>query len=757
MRNVELRKLLPKAAAPVDAAAPPGPLGAPPLLSVLWGRRWTLAATVFACVALAGAYLVVASPVYRATATIFVQQNAPRALGEKDGREPLSDTYLQTQSDVIQSTPVLVRALESVHYARLKSFEGGGNPVTWLRRGHLDVDTVKRSDVINVSVESRFPDEAALLADGVVNAYVAEQADKSREVATEMVRVLRAEKDQLIARREEALAAMLEAQRDGGVPTFRDGKGNLILGRLDTLSASVTAAEAATIELKAEQESILAAMDGGDAMRSFVEALQFKGRDFGDREYDELRSQLAEQNTQLAGLLRILGDNHPRVRAQQSAINDLKKRIAAKEESIAEAQLASVTAKLEAAQQKEGELRAALEAQKARALDTSPAAAKYARLESDVLDIQRRCELIENRIAELNVNSIAAAPFNVRVLQRAMVPDRPVKPNKALTLAAALLAGCVLGIGFASVREWKDARLRAPEEIQSLLGIPLVGIVPQINRRLSAVDRGQVVRLDSRSPVAEAYRSIRTTLCLGDGRSARTVLVSSPSPGDGKSTTAGNLAIAFAQAGERTLLIDCNLREPVQHLIFEVAGAAGVTTAMTGETKLKEAVAATSVPNLHLLPCGPVPRNPVELLSSDRFKHLLKTLGEAFDRIVIDSPALEEVADGRVLAACSDATVLVLRMNQSMRRSGALAVAGLDEVGASVLGAVANGAHRAAGPRLSAGPWQYAAARRVIIEQGAVGIGAMPGGELRTLPNADVPLRADEMSIPELEWPSERP
>src|SRR5687767_14579930 len=107
---------------------------------------------------------------------------------------------------------------------------------------------------------------------------------------------------------------------------------------------------------------------------------------------------------------------------------------------------------------------------------------------------------------------------------------------------------------------------------------------------------------------------------------------------------------------------------------------------MPGETKLQDAIVPTRVPNLYVLPCGPVPRNPSETLASDRFRFLLKTLCEAFDRVVIDSPALETVADGRILAAAADVTVLILRMNQSMQRSGVLAVAGLNEVGANVLG-----------------------------------------------------------------------
>jgi capsular exopolysaccharide synthesis family protein len=791
MRNLEIKKILPDRLASGDGgAAGDGAASAPPLLAVLWGRRWTFANTVLACVVLAALYLLVASPVYRATATIFVQQNGPRALNDNSAIAAMSETYLQTQADVIQSTPVLVRALESAHAGKLKTFEGvDANPVTWLRKGRLSVEAVKRSDVINVSIESRFPEDAALLADAVVNAYVVEQAMRARDVGQQMVQVLKKERQQLQEKREAALQAMLEQQRDGGVPTFRDGKGNIVLGRLDSLSAALSEAELATIDLKGQQEAILNAMDGGDAMRAYVQGLQFKGRDVGDREYDELRSQLAQQLTQLAATMRILKAEHPRVREQQSSIDSLQQRIRQKEESIAEAQLAEVTARLEAAQQKEGELRTALEAQKKRALDLSPGAVQYAKLESDVVDLQKRVELLDNRIAELNVNNIEAAPFNVRVLQPAMVPEKAVKPNKSLTLAAALLLGCVLGIGFSTLREWQDARLRTPDEILPLLGMPLVGVVPQINRRLSAVDRGQVLRLDSRSPAAEAFRSMRTTLHLGDARAAKTILVASPSAGDGKSTTAGNLAIAFAQSGARTLLIDCNLREPVQHLIFETLGgpgspgsalppgATGVTTALSGETKLRDTVLPTRVQNLHLLPCGPVPRNPAELLAGDRFKHLLKTLCEAFDRIVIDSPALESVTDGRILAASADVTVLVLRMNQSLRRSGVFAVTGLSEVGADVLGVVANDVPKVAASRVDGGgPWQYAAAnvggrrgresgrdphRDALVDgiarglAGDPGLGALPKGDPRALPDEQVTVH--EISIRELEWPSERP
>ena len=758
MRNVELKKLLP--ARGVDGGGARDAAAAPPLLSVLWRRWQTLALTVLACLGGAAAFLAVATPTYRATATVFIQQNAPRVFAE-GGAAPPADTYLQTQADVIRSTPVLVRALEGIRYAELRTFQSApGNPAVWLQRGPLKVDVVKRSDVITVSMDSPYREEAAVVVDGVVKAYVAEQSQSTRKTAADMVRVLEQERQQLQQKRAAAQQAMLAAQRERGEPIIRDARGNVVLGRLDTLADALTTAEVAAVDLRAQQQAALAAMAGPEELRSFVEGLQFRGRDSGDREYDELRSQLVQYEAQLKSAAGVQGPHHPRVRSIQRTVDYLKAQITAKEESIAEAHLSDVSSRLDAAEQKEAGLRRALEAARARALDQTPAAVEYAKLEGEIVDIERRCDLLDRRIAELNVNSVDAGAMNVRVLQPAMVPDKPVKPNKALTLAAALLVGCVLGVGLATFREWQDARLRTPDEVQSLLGLPLVGMVPQINRSLSPPERGQVLRLDSRSPVAEAYRSIRTSLYLGDARSAKTILLASPSAGDGKSTTAANLAIAFAQAGERTLLLDCDLREPVQHLVFGIDAKAGVSTALPGETKLQDAIVPTRVANLYLLPCGPVPRNPSEMLASDRFKFLIKTLCEAFDRVIIDSPPLEEVADGRIIAAAADATVLILRMNKSMQRSGVLAVSGLDEVGANVLGAVANDVRVGVGTgyRVEGGPWQYALGRDSASLTAAKPVAALPkNGDHKGFGPPLNPFSSEVITAAEPNWPAEKP
>jgi capsular exopolysaccharide synthesis family protein len=213
-----------------------------------------------------------------------------------------------------------------------------------------------------------------------------------------------------------------------------------------------------------------------------------------------------------------------------------------------------------------------------------------------------------------------------------------------------------------------------------------------MDQEMSVPVRGQIVRLRAASAAAEAYRSVRTCLCLGPSREARTVLITSPIQGDGKSTTASNLAIALAQAGERVLLIDADLHRPVQQAVFgaDADAGGGLAALLTDKALPSDVIKQTAQPGLHLLPAGPLPQNPSELLGCQDFKKALELLSRSFDRIVIDSPPLLRFNDARILAASVDVTLLVLRMNQSLRSIGMTAVERLAQVGANVLGVVVN-------------------------------------------------------------------
>lgn len=737
--------------------------GAPaPLLEVLWRRRWTLALTVFACLVCAGLYLVLATKVYRASARVLIEPVEPKVFADNQAMLLQSETYLQTQADVLQSTRVLTRALDAIDYRQTRTFaEVPGDPVVWLRRGGaFEVEVQKKSDVVAISMESVDAREAAALVNGVVAAYVAEQSQQKRSTGDEMLRILNEERREITRKRDAGVAAMLKSQRSNRLLSFGADRGNTVLERTASLSGSLTSAEVVTMDLRAQQASIKAALAKPALLTAFVEAQQFRGRDFGDREYDELRSNLTKTMMDLSTVAAVQGDNNPRVRVNQSVVAALRRRIAEKERTIAEAQLVGVTTQLAAAEEKERQLREALEAHQGRALDLTPAAAEYARLEAEVQRLQKQSELIDNRIAEVSANrSMHTTPLNVQVLEPARAEQRPVKPKKLLALAAAMMAGWVLGIGMALLREWRDARLRTPAEIPALFDTPVIAAVPPINPRLSPMTRGQVVRLDARSPVAEAYRSIRTSLHLGPAGNAKTILVASPMPGDGKSTTASNLAIAFAQAGERTLLVDCDLREPVQHMMFEQHGLVGLTSVVAGEAKLRDAICPTLVPGLHLLPCGPVPESPSEMLAGRKFDLLMRALGESFDRVIIDSPPLTVVTDARILAAAADATLLVVRMNRSMRDSGMQAMEGLAEVGANVVGAIANDVPGGRAYRYYGGSWHYASHARRLPAPAAAAAASPHGldGNGRTAPprNVAAAARTEVLTIHEPDWSAE--
>jgi polysaccharide biosynthesis transport protein len=731
-----------RVARPVPSSLDVAPSAAS-LLQVIWYRRRTLAVTVFVCLALAAAHLVISTPIFSSTAQVYVGQNGPKAYSENAGNAAPSETYLNSEAGVVQSAPVLSRALAAVNYQNLKTFAGvQGDPVNWLQRGSsLKVEPGRKSDLIAVTMESAHPREAAAFVNAVVDAYVAERTQERRASGSEIVRALQKERNDLEKKRQACLTAMVQLKQENGVLSFRDEKGNIILDRTAALSTALTTAQTKAWELREQQMALKTALADPTAIAAFVESQQFKTKEIGDREYDELRSQLLQYMLALSNTSSLQGENNVRVQALQASIDRLRSRITQKEREIAEACLSDLAVELSASEENVRQLQSALAEQRKTALALGPQAAQYAGLETDLERIQKQAEVLSNRIAEVNVNT-DAGPLDVRVVERPRVADEPIKPRKSLVLAAAVLAGSVLGLGLALVREWHGAPLRSADEAVRLAGAPIVTLVPRINPKLSPVLRGQIVHLDPRSPAAEAYRSARTVLSVGALRDAKTVLIASPAAGDGKSTTAANLAISFAQAGNRTLLIDCDLREPVQHLIFDVDPDGGLSGVVGSESKLRDAIKPTRVPGLYLLPCGPVPPNPSELLASKRFDLLMQTLAGAFDRIIIDSPPITSVADTRILASAAEATVLVVRINQSMRRSAALAVEALEKAEANLAGVIANDVATPRQYRYYGGSWQYAVGlKRLSGTNGADGSNgadddSWPGnGRGRTVPD----------------------
>ncbi len=312
---------------------------------------------------------------------------------------------------------------------------------------------------------------------------------------------------------------------------------------------------------------------------------------------------------------------------------------------------------------------------------------------------ERKNALIQS--LQTQVRTLESAVNNVKrrqveVIDPPTVPTSASSPKRYRILAVAMVLGALLGAGIALLRDRRDGRMHSVEEIQTVVGLPILGVVPAMSGRRTAIARAMTVHLDPRSVVAEAYRTIRTAVYFGTGGAqCKTLLITSPEPGEGKTTSASNLAIAIAQTGRTVLLLDADFRKPTQHKNLDIKDAIGLSSVLSGRESLERAIQRTGVEGLDILPCGPIPANPSEILNSREFGELIDSLASRYDHIIFDSPPVNPVTDARILGAVCDATILVLRADKSTRKSGEHARNALVAVGANILGAIVNDApHR---------------------------------------------------------------
>jgi capsular exopolysaccharide synthesis family protein len=278
---------------------------------------------------------------------------------------------------------------------------------------------------------------------------------------------------------------------------------------------------------------------------------------------------------------------------------------------------------------------------------------------------------------------------------------RQVAPQALLVFPLAALLGALGGLGLAYLAEAKDQGFRSPAEIRRRLGLPVLGYIPSY-RPVPLLPAGSgAPPLDpmlsifyrSQSPEAEAYRGLRNALCFSEpGANYKVIQIASPNRSEGKSTLAANLAVSLALAGKRVLLVDADLRSPSAHRLFGLTARTGLAPVLAGEAELADAIQPSSIPLLDVLPGGPVPSNPAELLTCRRFPELLDYLRDRYDFVLVDTPALLPVADASAVACRADGVLLTLRPTRNGRPAAERALEALAMVGARVLGVVINGA-----------------------------------------------------------------
>ncbi|WP_197529779.1 GumC family protein [Botrimarina mediterranea] len=662
------------------------------VLAVAWQSRWLILLFTLLGGVAAWAYLQQATPRYTSLSRIFVEQKLPSVLaGESLGA--FSTKHLYTQAQLICSPSVLNAAIEAPENVGIETFRNTDNPLALLRE-EIEVVVGERDDIINISIELENPTDAAQIVNSVVDAYITKYAEERRSDVVDVVNILRSEKQRSDQDLEERRQALDEFRRDHvtlAVQSKEGREGNVVTELFAALSRELNATQIELLEAKTRYARAQKMLENPDQIPFLMELA--RTAQAGSRSGDlDGQIQMMEQN--LIAQQAKWGPGYPAVRLLEESLAKLRERRAEQQQATLNAYVDGLRQNYELLAQRRDELQKAYDKQFALATEVSQQAAKLADLQEAYEQTSEYCDTLNKQIREVNLSENVGA-MNVSILEVA-TPGIQTFPGRRKTLSLGLAFGSMLGFGLAWLRSMLDQRLKSIEEIASVMQLPVIGAVPLMaGSRGREGDRsvgGRLVALQPRSTAAEAIRTLRTALYFGIGGESKTFVVTSPAPGDGKSTVASNLAIAMAQANQRVLLIDADMRKPTQHETFGMTPTTGFSDVLTGAVLAIEAVVSGVAPNLDLLPCGPIPPNPVELLNNGMFSEVLEQLLRQYDQIVIDSPPVMPVADSRMISAMVDCSLLVLRAERSTRRISVGARDELLRVRTQRLGVVVNAA-----------------------------------------------------------------
>lgn len=664
----------------------------PGLFQVLWRRKGLVLVPVIVLVALALVYLVTEPRRYSNAARLQVTP-APSRLGADSLDSGQLGNFLNTQAEKILSREVLALTLTQTipddsglpgmsgkQIRDLKTFQplnSDYSPLTTLQN-LSDVTVGRKDDTLTVRYETPFKEESAVITNAIVDAFIKYQTQPKASKVLGALDAYRAQKAKIDGELGLITDKMSALEQKYGVLS-NNGEDNLAFRQLAMISQLRAAAHAEVLKAKGDFDEA-ARLTARDPR---ILTTPTAGPDSIVSADDEqmLRATLTQLQAKLRDMRVNYLPGHPAVRALQQKVDQASA-------GYAEA----VKRRWLRAQAAEEDLNAQFDQQNRRAVEASAQAAHYGHLKDDSDRLRRELESIETRINGVEVQQ-SAGPIEIDFFERAD-PTRPRKshPSESKTLGLALVLGLLLGCGLALVRDRLDDRVHSSEEIKSALGVSLLGAIPQMPAGISPSDAGQRVVFEPDSEVAEAFRSVRTAIAFGAPKDrSKTLLITSPTAGDGKSTAAANLAIVTAQAGKKVLLIDADLRNPRLNTIFGLVGVrVGLSSLLDGQGTWEQAIQHSATGGLDLLPCGPRPRNPSEMLNSPMFSELLEMLTEKYDQVIIDSPPVLGLADARIIAASCDLTVLVLRSGKSTRKLSVLAREGLAGVGAHVLGVLVN-------------------------------------------------------------------
>ncbi len=674
---------------------------------VLVRHRRTVALVFAGAVLTAFVWSVTARPVFTGTAMLRIDKEEPRVLkfdqaGRDEGGES-TQTQLQTYHRLLQSRGLASRVVGLLDLGHNPEFARAGERPGQLTDAFLDrlqVEPVRNTRLVKISFRSRNPELAAKAANTLAEEAIAQQLDEKKAAgryATGFLATQVNDARQALQASEAQLSQFL-GEHDilfvgGDRPGDRVERQALVTQELATLSDSLLKAKAERVA----KESLLA-----QATKSNAETLPAVLQ-------NPLIEHLKEEATKLEAKYRELGQSfkpeYPRMQRLAESIAEVRKQLRAEIQRFVE----SVRGEYQAALQNENEIRKLADSQRGMARKLDGEMARYNLLRREVDTNRDLYTALSTRLKETHV-SASLLLSNISVVDRADVPIRRSGPRTGLNLLIGCLLGLVGGVTVAFLFEYLDTSIRDPREVESMLRVPTLGLVPNraaLPAHLGALPVAStadaaaggipgsfalVSHQATSSILAEAFRTLRTSVVYATpDRPPKTMLVTSLQQQDGKTSVSTNIAITLAQLGTGdVLLVDADLRHPDLHRILDVPQTPGLSDLLVGGVGVADVIRPTRIPHLFVIPAGPVPTNPAELLFSSRFTQAMAEVGERFTHIVVDSPPMMGVSDTLVLAPRVEGVILVVRQRHTGRDAAQRAVQMLGSVRARILGVVVN-------------------------------------------------------------------
>lgn len=661
-----------------------GPFEEAPNLRHYWHmileRRWLVITAFVSMFSLCLIYLFKATPIYQATVRMQIDKEIDNVLDSPtrvsfDIRE--QQDYLQTQYKNLMSRSLIEKVMKELKLDKDERYAKEIDPVKALA-DDLSISPIRLTRLVEIKAEHPDRKIAASIANKLVEIFIQQNLDLKRDKMRQTLLFLQQEAGTLEKKVSDADTDLHKYRVEKKMVSLEESQ-NIVSQSLKQAQADVDAATSTAAEAQKvcdEVESLL--MEGKPP-----ETIPAIAR---DPLVVEMAKQLAERQTLLAGLLTKYKDKWPAVITARKEIAENEKSIeqqAIKIRSVIRNDARLAQAKL---QSKQSELRLKEQA----AQDLRKQRIDYEMLERKSQQAKLLFNLVLQRQQETNLTANDKTQ-NMRVIDAAEVPSKPVKPRIVLTLFLGFAGGLAVAVGLALFVSYLDDSIKSQDDVENFLRLPFLGYVPNIKTN-SLIERDLQAHSHPQSNAAEGFRTIRAAISLAhQSEKFKLFAVTSTIPSEGKSLVASNLAIVMAQTGLKTVLIDGDLRRPSVHKAFQLQSPVGLSSYLAEKVNNPEELIHTSgVPNLDVICCGAVPSSPSELIGSRRMMDLLEAMGRKYDRVVVDCPPVSAVADPLIVAAMCDGVVYVSKFNKIRREHARKSVQRIQNAGIHIIGAVIN-------------------------------------------------------------------